>query len=130
MGRLPHGPLAERVAAETWSWREGILMYSRHMSRRFPGVDPYIEDPAFWRDFRRSFMVYCADAVYDRLPDAYDARINVRFGIPDAAVQENRLLLLDGDRLSYLEILHRPTQQLVTTMELLSPSNKVEPGYR
>jgi len=40
------------------------------------------------------------------------------------------LLMLDEERVSYLEILHRPDQQLVTTMELLSPSNKVDPGYR
>ncbi len=101
------------------------------MTRRFPGVDPYLEDPAFWRDFRRSFIVYCSDAMNQLVPDSYDVRINLRSLRPHSIGNENRpLIMLDEERVSYLEILHRPDQQLVTTMELLSPSNKVDPGYR
>jgi hypothetical protein len=38
-------------------------------------------------------------------------------------------VLMDEERESYLEIMHRPTQKLVTVLELLSPANKVKPGY-
>lgn len=38
------------------------------------------------------------------------------------------LQLLDGPRETYIEILHRPDRRLVTVLELLSPSNKTEPG--
>lgn len=38
------------------TWRQVILMYSQPiMTRRFPGVDPFLEDPAFWRDFHERF---------------------------------------------------------------------------
>jgi hypothetical protein len=39
-------------------------------------MDPYLEDPAFWQDFHRSFITYCRDALLDSLPDAYEARID------------------------------------------------------
>lgn len=140
-------------------------MYPRFMNRRFPGVDPYLEDPAFWRDFHESFIIYLRDAITSQLPETYDVRIDERINLmgtgetaeaqflPDltmswkppatagapqsdtggVAVAEPvtvPILMLDEERVSYLEILHRPDQQLVTTMELLSPSNKVDPGYR
>ena len=46
------------------------------MPSPFPGMDPYLEDPAFWQDFHRSFITYCRDALLDNLPDAYEARID------------------------------------------------------
>jgi hypothetical protein len=46
------------------------------MASPFPGMDPYLEDPAFWQDFHRSFITYCRDALLDKLPDAYEARID------------------------------------------------------
>jgi Protein of unknown function (DUF4058) len=33
------------------------------MTRRFPGVDPFLEDPAFWRDFHERFVIYCSDTI-------------------------------------------------------------------
>ncbi|MBW3540169.1 MAG: DUF4058 family protein [Planctomycetes bacterium] len=30
------------------------------MSSPFPGMDPYLEDPAFWPDFHSTFINYCA----------------------------------------------------------------------
>jgi hypothetical protein len=38
------------------------------------------------------------------------------------------LTMLDGPRESYVEILHLPERSLVTTLELLSPTNKQQPG--
>ncbi len=38
------------------------------------------------------------------------------------------LTILEGPRESYIEILHRPDRTLVTSLELLSPSNKQQPG--
>jgi hypothetical protein len=48
------------------------------MTRRFPGVDPYLEDPAFWRDFHERFVVYLSDALVAQLPDSYDIRVDER----------------------------------------------------
>ncbi len=41
----------------------------------FPGMDPYLEDPAYWSDFHRTFINYWREAIADQLPDHYEARI-------------------------------------------------------
>jgi hypothetical protein len=38
------------------------------------------------------------------------------------------LTILEGPRETFIEILHRPDRTLVTTLELLSPANKQQPG--
>jgi Protein of unknown function (DUF4058) len=38
------------------------------------------------------------------------------------------LTILEGPRETYIEIVHRPDRTLVTTLELLSPANKHQPG--
>src|SRR3954463_14212641 len=57
------------------------------MPSPFPGMDPYLEDLAFWHDFHRSFITYLRDAILERLPDRYDARIDekIRLVVPDEA---------------------------------------------
>src|SRR3954451_21327086 len=45
------------------------------MTIPFPGMDPYLESPAFWQDFHSSFITYWRDALMDRLPESYEARI-------------------------------------------------------
>ncbi|MFI5379539.1 MAG: DUF4058 family protein [Tepidisphaerales bacterium] len=42
----------------------------------FPGMDPYLEDPAFWPDFHRRFITEIADSLLANLPPGYDARID------------------------------------------------------
>jgi hypothetical protein len=39
-------------------------------------MDPYLEDPAFWRDFHSRFINACSEILSDRLPDSYEARID------------------------------------------------------
>src|SRR5262245_28031134 len=46
------------------------------MARPFPGMDPYLEDPAFWRDFHSTFINYWREAIADRLPRSYEARVD------------------------------------------------------
>ncbi len=41
------------------------------MASPFPGMDPYLETPAFWNDFHASFLVYWSDMLNnDLLPTA------------------------------------------------------------
>ena len=40
------------------------------MNSPFPGMDPYLEDPAIWMDFHERFITYCSDFLNDSLPDA------------------------------------------------------------
>jgi hypothetical protein len=39
-------------------------------------MDPYLEDPAFWRDFHSRFINACSEVLSDRLPPGYEARID------------------------------------------------------
>jgi hypothetical protein len=124
------------------------------MTNPFPGVDPYVEAQGLWRDFHATFLNYLREAIGDRLPDNYEARIDehvkpvdIEMGIeariyPDVAVTRGEsprpggggtsvlepetmpTVIFDEVRQLYLEILHRPDRQLVAVVELLSPSNK------
>jgi hypothetical protein len=128
-------------------------------------MDPYLEDPAFWSDFHRRFINYVSEFVADRLPAAYEARIDEKIRVvmpdqpdsryfPDVGVTHGPTVSDGGQEAGgvatataialepvvmtpmeevrdiWLEILHRPHRDLVTVIEVLSPSNKVEPGLR
>ncbi len=127
----------------------------------FPGMDPYLEDPAYWQDFHQSFNIYWRDAIAESLPENYEVRVDERVNLveipgdsiklirPDLAISQgyplsNSALETSGvatlepvsipleypieEVESYLKILHRPDRTLVTVLELLSPTNKVDTG--
>ena len=48
------------------------------MPSPFPGMDPYLEDPAFWPDFHGQMIYACREQLLDRLPDGYDATVDER----------------------------------------------------
>lgn len=48
------------------------------MPSPFPGMDPYLEQSGAWSDFHSTFINYLRNAINDRLPGAYDARIQER----------------------------------------------------
>jgi hypothetical protein len=134
------------------------------MPSPFPGMDPYLEGPAYWSDFHASFLLYLRDVLLERLPENYDARIDEKVNLtesapdrikprePDLAVTQDRPTapesapaagvatlepviiphLLRGEETHerWIEILHRPERSLVTVLELLSPANKEQPGFR
>jgi hypothetical protein len=54
------------------------------MAKVFPGIDPYLEDPAFWEDFHRRFITELADYLLAKLPKAYDAHIDERVRLVEA----------------------------------------------
>jgi hypothetical protein len=45
----------------------------------FPGIDPFLESQGFWADFHATFLNDCRDALFDHLPDDYEARIEETF---------------------------------------------------
>lgn len=51
------------------------------MPSPFPGMDPYLEDPAFWPDFHHTFIGCWREVIADLLPDSYDARIGERVNL-------------------------------------------------
>ncbi|MEX0713660.1 MAG: DUF4058 family protein [Pirellulales bacterium] len=131
------------------------------MPSPFPGMDVYLEDPAFWPDFRARFITYWCDSLRELLPAGYEARVDERVNLvemsppasrqigpdvlvshadaPGAATRQQAiagtlepasipLLIQDGIRETYIEILQRPERSIVAVLELLSPSNKENPG--
>lgn len=132
------------------------------MPSPFPGMDPYLEISGDWRDFHTRFLSDCADALSERLPDGYIARIEEKFTIleyprdtgkhrfPDVSITRTRptrsssepaavAATLEPESIElvtaiveevterWIEIRRRPDWVPVTTIELLSPSNKY--GY-
>lgn len=128
------------------------------MTRLFPGVDPYLEAQGYWPSFHHKFLNYWQEAISDHLPDAYEAQLDERVELvdldtefralikPDIAVLDSGdpacqvgtalliqpetipMVLLEEDRAAYIRIIHRDDRRLVAVLELLSPSNKAEPG--
>jgi Protein of unknown function (DUF4058) len=68
------------------------------MRSPFPGMNPYLEQPAFWSSFHNRFMVAIANAIEPQLSDRYYIDVETRtyqsdneggellIGIPDAVV--------------------------------------------
>ena len=58
------------------------------MASPFPGMDPYLEGPAFWRDFHATFIPCLREAIADHLPDSYDARLDETVFLVDISAEE------------------------------------------
>jgi hypothetical protein len=101
-------------------------------------MDPYLEQERAWSDFHESFMPAARDALAAQVRPHFIAKINEHLFIHElpedarrfvgaAAVQAParvRLPAVNTERLSFIEIRDRDDWQLVTVIELLSPSNK------
>jgi Protein of unknown function (DUF4058) len=58
----------------------------------FPGMDPYLETPAFWSDFHASFVTYWRDALIDCLPGHYEVRIDEKVSLVGPSPQRKKLI--------------------------------------
>lgn len=65
------------------------------MPSPFPGMDPYLESSGFWEDFHDTFLVTAREAILDRLPPHYDARIESRLRVVELSAEQVRLLVAD-----------------------------------
>lgn len=48
------------------------------MASPFPGMDPFLEAPAFWSDFHATFINYWREAIAEALPAEYEASLGER----------------------------------------------------
>lgn len=131
------------------------------MPSPFPGMDPYLEFPRYFRDFHNSFIVDLKQAIQPLLPEPYYAKTEERIWIewPDRAVLSDVTVLRSAERpgdavesgtVAVLEDAALDTEliefgegfevrelslhlyaggrgehgRLITSIELLSPSNK------
>ena len=131
------------------------------MKSPFPGMDPYLESPTHWSDFHLTFVGALREAIADRLPHNYVARIEEDVVIvqPDLPMKElypdvgvardpfrtsgtsapgggvasqvevnpvtlENIQSLEPHTQAYIRIVRLPAHELVTVLELLSPTNK------
>lgn len=92
------------------------------MPNPFPGMDPYIERPAIWADFRASFVVYIQSALQPRLKPSYVAMIDARTFEEELP----RCSWRDEVRETYVKIVNpMEIDRTIAAVVPLSPSNKV-----
>ena len=65
------------------------------MPSPFPGMDPYLEDPAYWSDFHGAFLYCLRDFINERLPDHYEARVDEKVNLIETS--PDRIKLLEPD---------------------------------
>lgn len=121
------------------------------MKPAFPGMNPYLEDPAIWVELHSWLIVQLARSLNPQLTPKYRAAVEKRVytdtvlvGIPDVSVfsksrtpaevatatliattpQRVTVPMIEEVQESYLEIREIATGQVVTVIELLSPKNK------
>lgn len=61
------------------------------MKSPFPGMDPFLEQPAFWSDFHATFVNYWREAVADLLPPNYEATLGERVYLVERDPDERKL---------------------------------------
>jgi hypothetical protein len=113
------------------------------MPSPFPGMDPYIEAYGDWADLNACLVTYCCASLNERLPENYVARVTSRLKLVraegvdfDEARMSSDLHRAPGKlpihhdeiRESSVQILRYPERRLVTHIEVLSPTNKRNPG--
>ena len=129
------------------------------MPSPFPGMNPYLEQPAVWQDFHQAFVTHIREALSGQVRPQFYVKIEESvfihepsgeerrklLGRPDVAVFENpgrggvavadapansvaalvaRIPDVEFEKHSFIEIRDRHSRDLVTMIELLSPSNK------
>jgi hypothetical protein len=119
---------------------------------RFPGMDPYLEDPRLWPDVHARLIVYLAEHLQPQLRPRYRAAVETRVFvegpdreiIPDVWLRRHQpqpgpaAAVLDADtpvevqvteleiHETFVQILDCQTgQRVVTVVEVLSPTNKL-----
>lgn len=65
------------------------------MPSPFPGMDPYLEDPAFWPDFHATFVNYWREELAARLPDHYEARLDEQVNLVQIPAEKTKRIRAD-----------------------------------
>jgi hypothetical protein len=84
----------------------------------FPGMDPYLEDPALWPTFHRQFVRALSDMLLPALVERYRVVAGRRSYTADTGHGA------EDHQEDYLEIRQASDDRLVTLVDVVSPANK------
>src|SRR5271157_1336526 len=90
------------------------------MPSPFPGMDPYLEQEVLWHDFHEKVIPAAAAYLSAQVLPRYIVLIDENMYLPE----------LDIERESFLEVRDRQSRELVTVVEVLSPTNKCPGDHR
>lgn len=85
------------------------------MPSPFPGMDPYLEDPALWQDVHQGLITYIRDELQPDIRPRYHARIGERLYV----VQTGRNIYPD------VTVVQRPPRELRDGVAMLAPDAPV-----
>lgn len=98
------------------------------MSSPFPGMNPYLEDPALWPLFHQQLVTSLYQILLPGLVDRYRSRL-----VPRQYVSEMPLftsVVREEHREETIEIRHRSDGRLITLIDIVSPANKTTESGR
>jgi hypothetical protein len=89
------------------------------MPSPLPGMNPYLESPELWTEVHHRLISAIAAAIEPSLPPSYRVAIEKRIynQVPEDSI-------LEEVRESYSEIRDMATGEVITAIEILSPTNK------
>ncbi len=87
------------------------------MLNPFPGMNPYLEHPELWHQVHNRLIVGIADAIAEQVAPKYFVSIEHRIYQIIHTIKER-----------YLEVRKVATKELITVIEVLSPTNKRSEG--
>jgi hypothetical protein len=97
-------------------------------------MDPYLEQEVIWHDFQRRFLPAAAASLAAQVLPRYIVLIDEHIYLHDpvtetsfSAARHAVVPEFESDRESFLEVLDRVSREVITVVELLSPTNK-QPG--
>ena len=94
----------------------------------FPGMDPYLEDPAHWPAFHKLLVTALYQAMLPGLVDRYRARVGVREYTATTALFTS--VTTEAHREEFVEVRSRDDGRLVTLVEAVSLGNRTTPEGR
>jgi hypothetical protein len=93
------------------------------MPSPFPGMNPYFEQAAHWLDFHSEFLSALRRLLVPQVAPKYIVQLEAHIYIHNVPTQLS-LLKQDVEKVPFLEVRDRQGRELVSVIELLSPSNK------
>jgi Protein of unknown function (DUF4058) len=90
------------------------------MPSPFPGMNPFLERASLWPDFHIEFLTTLRRLLAPQVGPRYFVQIEQHIYLRDRTPQPR----LDVEKVRYLEVRDLEGRELVTVIELLSPSHK------